>query len=173
VAGARSGTAGLLLTAGDGGVFAIGGAKFQGSIAGTRLAKPVSGVAVNPTGNGYWLTALDGGVFALPTNGGGYFGNAVGNPSCNAPAPAPVPANTIVAKATDIMNGKAVAPWKGGAVPYVWAAGTVRWARRPGPARATPAPSSRAPRRRRWASIAPASPVGFTSKPRGATSSAA
>ena len=66
----------------------------QPSIAGTRLAKPVSGVSVNPTGNGYWFTALDGGVFALPTNGGGYFGN----PSCNAPAPAPVPANTIVAK---------------------------------------------------------------------------
>src|SRR4029079_13454705 len=81
------------------------------------------GVAVNPTGNGYWLTALDGGVFALPTNGGGYFGNAVGNPSCNAPAPAPVPPNTIVAKATEIMNGKAVAPWKGGAVPYVWGGG--------------------------------------------------
>jgi hypothetical protein len=53
VAGARSGTAGLLLTAGDGGVFALGGAKFRGSIAGTRLAMPVSGVAVNPTGNGY------------------------------------------------------------------------------------------------------------------------
>jgi hypothetical protein len=53
VAGARSGTAGLLLTAGDGGVFALGGAKLQGSIAGTRLAKLVSGVAVNPTGNGY------------------------------------------------------------------------------------------------------------------------
>lgn len=123
VAGARSGTAGLLLTAGDGGVFALGGANFQGSIAGTRLAKPVSGVAVNPTGNGYWLTALDGGVFALPTTGGGYFGNAVGNPSCNAPAPAPVPANTIVAKATDIMNGKAITPWKGGAVPYVWGGG--------------------------------------------------
>ena len=125
VAGARSGTAGLLLTAGDGGVFAIGGAKFQGSIAGTRLAKPVSGVAVNPTGNGYWLTALDGGVFALPTNGGGYFGN----PSCNAPAPAPVPANTIVAKGDrhhERQGGRAVERRRG-------ALRVGRWARCGGP----------------------------------------
>ena len=123
VAGARSGNTGLLLTAGDGGVFALGGANFQGSMAGTQLAKPVSGIATSPTGNGYWLTALDGGAFAFPIAGGAYFGNAVGNPTCDTPAPAPVPTSKIVKVATDIMTGKAVTPWKSGAVPYVWGGG--------------------------------------------------
>lgn len=123
VAVARAGNAGLLLAAADGGVFALNGANFQGSMSGTRLARPVSGIAASPSGSGYWLTALDGGVFALPAVGGAYFGNAVGNPSCNAPAPAPVSPNKILQVATDIMNAKAVTPWKGGAVPYVWGGG--------------------------------------------------
>ena len=65
VGAARVGTSGLELTAGDGGVFALNNAPFYGSMAGHPLNKPVVGIATTPTGDGYWLVAADGGVFAF------------------------------------------------------------------------------------------------------------
>jgi hypothetical protein len=46
-------------------VFSFGNAKFYGSTGNIRLAQPVVGMAVSPTGKGYWLLARDGGVFAF------------------------------------------------------------------------------------------------------------
>jgi GH25 family lysozyme M1 (1,4-beta-N-acetylmuramidase) len=65
---------GYWIVAEDGGVFSFGGAPFYGSIyslgltglSGERpLAAPICGVAGTPSGNGYWLVAQDGGVFAF------------------------------------------------------------------------------------------------------------
>jgi hypothetical protein len=58
---------GYWLAAGDGGVFAFGAARFQGSMGGTRLNKPINGMAPSIDGNGYWLVASDGGIFAFGT----------------------------------------------------------------------------------------------------------
>jgi hypothetical protein len=117
---ARYGTGfGLILTAGDGGTFSLGGAPFVGSAANLTLAKPVSSIALSPTG-GQWLAALDGGVFAYGT--AGFFGNAVSNANC-AVTPQPVSGTRIVQVATDILNARAVTPWPGGSVPYVWGGG--------------------------------------------------
>lgn len=121
VGAARSGNgAGLWLTAGDGGVFALNGAPFHGSASTVRLAKPVSGIAAPPSGGGYWLAARDGGVFAYGS--AGFFGNAVST-NCAAPAPTSSTAARIVQIATDIQERRAVAPWAGGPVPYVWGGG--------------------------------------------------
>ncbi len=49
----------------DGGVFNFGDAGFFGSLGGTRLAKPIVGIAPTPSGRGYYLTAADGGVFTF------------------------------------------------------------------------------------------------------------
>ncbi|MEM9035876.1 MAG: hypothetical protein AAGD18_14870, partial [Actinomycetota bacterium] len=40
-------------------------APFLGSMGATTLNQPVVGIAATPTGNGYWLVASDGGVFAF------------------------------------------------------------------------------------------------------------
>ena len=44
---------------------AFGDAGNFGSMAGTRLAAPVVGMAGTPDGQGYWMVAADGGVFAF------------------------------------------------------------------------------------------------------------
>ncbi len=49
----------------DGGVFALGGAGFHGSMGGVHLDQPVVGLAATPDGGGYWEVAADGGVFAF------------------------------------------------------------------------------------------------------------
>jgi hypothetical protein len=54
-----------LWVAADGGVFAFGDARFQGSGAGIDLNKPVVAIAATPGGQGYWLVAADGGVFTF------------------------------------------------------------------------------------------------------------
>ena len=48
---------------------AFGNAGFFGSMAGVKLDAPVIGMASTPSGNGYWLVASDGGVFASATPG--------------------------------------------------------------------------------------------------------
>jgi Tol biopolymer transport system component len=48
----------------DGGIFAFGDAKFYGSAGGTKLAKPIVGMAATPSNGGYWLVASDGGIFS-------------------------------------------------------------------------------------------------------------
>ncbi len=58
---------GYWLAASDGGVFALGAARFQGSMGGTRLNKPIIGMAPSIDGNGYWLVASDGGIFSFGT----------------------------------------------------------------------------------------------------------
>jgi ribosomal protein L24E len=54
---------GYWLVASDGGIFAFGDAKYQGSTGAMKLNRPIVGMA--PTGNGYWLVASDGGIFAF------------------------------------------------------------------------------------------------------------
>ena len=57
---------GLLLATAAGGVYAFGGATGHGSIpAGTTIAKPIVGMAVDPATGGYWLVGADGGVFSF------------------------------------------------------------------------------------------------------------
>jgi hypothetical protein len=48
---------------------------FAGSLANQALNGPVVGIAGTPSGQGYWLTAGDGGVFAF--GDAGFFGSAV------------------------------------------------------------------------------------------------
>jgi len=45
-------------------VVAIGGATHYGDPAGLSLQAPLVGIAPTPSGEGYWITAADGGVFA-------------------------------------------------------------------------------------------------------------
>ena len=51
----------------------FGGAQFYGSTGSMRLNKPVVGMAATPDGNGYWLVASDGGVFAY--GDAGFYGS--------------------------------------------------------------------------------------------------
>jgi hypothetical protein len=67
VAMTTSGQDGYYLAAADGGVFAYGSARFQGSAAALPLAAPSVGIAHRPGPQGYWLAASDGGVFAFGT----------------------------------------------------------------------------------------------------------
>jgi hypothetical protein len=69
-------------------VFSFGDATYHGSTGALHLNAPVVGMAVSPTGYGYWLGAADGGVFT--------FGRATYNGSAAGDMPA-----TVVAIATD------------------------------------------------------------------------
>jgi len=51
--------------ASDGGLFAFGDAGFHGSMGGTPLNAPVTGMTRSLGGDGYWLVAGDGGLFAF------------------------------------------------------------------------------------------------------------
>ncbi len=59
------GRQGYWFVASDGGIFAYGGSKFQGSTGDIRLNQPVVGMARTPSGQGYWLVARDGGIFSF------------------------------------------------------------------------------------------------------------
>ncbi|MCU1487659.1 MAG: hemagglutination domain protein [Actinomycetia bacterium] len=56
---------GYWLLGADGGIFAFGTAKYQGSLGAKKLNQPIVGITPTPSGAGYWLVAADGGVFAF------------------------------------------------------------------------------------------------------------
>ena len=56
---------GYWLAGADGGVFALGRARFQGAATSLRLRRPVVAIAPTPTRRGYWLAAADGAVLAF------------------------------------------------------------------------------------------------------------
>jgi hypothetical protein len=73
---------GYWLAGADGGVFALGGARFYGSTGGMRLSQPVLGMEATRSGRGYWLVAWDGGVFSF---GDARFFGSTGAMTLNAP----------------------------------------------------------------------------------------
>ncbi len=73
---------GYRFVAGDGGVFAFGGASFNGSAGSLVLNKPVVGMAATPDGGGYWLVASDGGIFSY---GDAVFYGSAGSLTLNKP----------------------------------------------------------------------------------------
>jgi hypothetical protein len=60
-----SDSGGYWLVNADGRVFAFGGAELYGSMAGTRLKAPITGIVATADHRGYWLVAADGGVFSF------------------------------------------------------------------------------------------------------------
>ncbi|MGH2690226.1 MAG: hypothetical protein ACRDKW_15680, partial [Actinomycetota bacterium] len=44
---------------------AFGDAAFHGSTGSIRLTQPIVAMTPTPSGNGYWMTAADGGIFAF------------------------------------------------------------------------------------------------------------
>jgi hypothetical protein len=79
---------GYWLVAADGGVFAFGDAAFLGSMGGTPLVAPVTGMASTNSGQGYWLVAADGGIF---TFGDAVFHGSIGGTVLNDPVVGMVP----------------------------------------------------------------------------------
>jgi ribosomal protein L24E len=55
------------------------------------LNQPIVGMAATPTGNGYWLVASDGGIFAF---GDAKFRGSTGNLQLNQPIVAMTPTST-------------------------------------------------------------------------------
>lgn len=47
----------------DGSVITLGDADFHGGLSGTKLARPIVGIAAHPTSGGYILAGADGGIF--------------------------------------------------------------------------------------------------------------
>ncbi len=86
-------SSGIRLAAADGGVFDLGGASYDGSVARQPLNAPIVGMASDPTGTGYWLVASDGGVFAF---GGAHYAGSMGGRHLDAPVVgiAPTPDGT-------------------------------------------------------------------------------
>ena len=58
------------------------GDAFDGSVGGTQLNQPIVGMAPTPDGNGYWLAAGDGGIFAF---GDAVFDGSTGGTPLNRP----------------------------------------------------------------------------------------
>jgi hypothetical protein len=66
----------------DGGVFSFGDATFCGSMGGHAPSQPVTGLAANPDGPGYWSVAAYVGIL---TFGGAPFEGSMGGTRLNAP----------------------------------------------------------------------------------------
>ena len=66
---------GYWLVANDGGVFAFGGAQYQGSLPGDQVHVSNVVAMVSAPDGGYWITSSDGGVFAF---GAPYLGSLPG-----------------------------------------------------------------------------------------------
>ncbi len=79
---APAGANGYDMVAGDGGVFSFGTLPYCGSAGGTKLNKPVVGMALTHNGGGYWLVASDGGVFSY---GNATFYGSAGGTKLNEP----------------------------------------------------------------------------------------
>ncbi|MGH9181977.1 MAG: hypothetical protein ACRDY5_09715, partial [Acidimicrobiales bacterium] len=62
-------------------MLAFGDARFFGSTGAGRLNQAIVGMAVTPSGNGYWLVAADGGVFGF--GDARFFGSTGATPSGN------------------------------------------------------------------------------------------
>jgi len=58
------------------------GARYLGSVASEQAQNPIVAIAATPTGNGYWLTASDGGIFAF--GDASFHGSAAGQPTIGA-----------------------------------------------------------------------------------------
>jgi hypothetical protein len=65
VAAGPSSGPGYWLVGGDGSVYPFGSAGDLGSLRGTPLSRPVTGMAPTPSGAGYWMVASDGGIFSF------------------------------------------------------------------------------------------------------------
>jgi hypothetical protein len=81
-AGIAAAPTGAWLAASDGGVFALCGTPFFGSMGDKPLNKPIVGIAATPDGRGYWLVASDGGVFAF---GDAKYSGSMGGKTLSAP----------------------------------------------------------------------------------------
>jgi hypothetical protein len=57
---------GYWMVASDGGIFAFGNARYDGSVPGQGLtaSTPVVGMGATPSGRGYWLATSDGALYA-------------------------------------------------------------------------------------------------------------
>lgn len=82
IVGVSAASLGAWLVASDGGVFAMAGAPFFGSMGGQHLNEPVVGMAATPDGKGYWEVASDGGVFSF---GDAAFYGSMGSMTLNKP----------------------------------------------------------------------------------------
>ena len=76
------GVTGYWIVGSDGGVFSYGAAQFFGSMGGTRLNRPVVGLAATHDGAGYWMDASDGGIFSF---GDAHFYGSMGGTRLNQP----------------------------------------------------------------------------------------
>ena len=70
-------------------MFCFGDAAFFGSTGAIRLNQPIVGISPTSSGQGYWLVASDGGVFAF--GDAGFVGSAVGRVTSPVVALAPAP----------------------------------------------------------------------------------
>jgi hypothetical protein len=98
---------GYWLAGADGGVFSYGRARFAGAAAGQPMRRPVSSMAVTPSGGGYWLAAKDGGVFA--------YGDA---PFLGAPAGGPLNRSIVSVAGSPSGQGYWLAGSDGGVFAY-------------------------------------------------------
>jgi len=87
--------AGAYMIGTDGGVFALGDARFAGSIPeilpGVELNEPIVGIVADPDGVGYWLVAADGGVFGFDAPFRGSIPQVLPGVTLNEPIVAMVP----------------------------------------------------------------------------------